>query len=58
VVRWEIRDAGGEIVATDGFSTEEMTTDPASISSSVQAQSRSVAALSRQIADAIRNLAS
>ncbi|MCK5448611.1 MAG: membrane integrity-associated transporter subunit PqiC, partial [Gemmatimonadetes bacterium] len=57
VVRWELRDASGAIVATDGFRVEEEAADPTSVSSSVQAQSRTVAALSRQISDAIRKAA-
>ena len=57
VVRWELRDAEGDVVTTDGFKAEEEA-DPASILASVQAQSRTVAALSRQIADAIQKAAS
>jgi len=57
VVRWELRDASGAIVAADGFRVEEEAADPTSISSSVQAQSRTVAALSRRIGDAIRKAA-
>lgn len=57
VVRWELRDAEGVIVTTDGFKAEE-DADPASILASVQAQSRTVAALSRQIGDAIQKAAS
>ena len=57
VVRWELRDAEGEVITTDGFRAEE-DADPSSILASVQAQSRTVAALSRQIADAIQKAAS
>jgi len=57
VVRWELRDVEGDVVTTEGFRAEE-DADPASILTSVQAQSRTVATLSRQIADAIQKAAS
>jgi len=57
VVRWELRDAEGEVITTDGFRAEE-DADPSSILASVQAQSRTVAALSGQIAEAIQKAAS
>lgn len=57
VVRWELRDAGGKVVTTDGFRAEE-DADPESVLASVQAQSRAVAALSRRISDAIQKAAS
>jgi uncharacterized lipoprotein YmbA len=57
VVRWELRDAEGDVVTTDGFAAEEPA-NAASISASVQAQSRTVAELSRRIAEAIRKAAS
>lgn len=52
LARWELRDESGSVVAADAFNGEEAG-DPTSISSSVHAQSRLVAALSRQIGDAI-----
>lgn len=57
VVQWELRDAGGEVVTRDGFKAEE-DADPSSILASVQAQSRTVAALSGRIAEAIQKAAS
>jgi len=57
VVHWELRDAEGDVITTDGFRAEE-DADPSSILASVQAQSRTVAALSGQIAEAIQKAAS
>jgi uncharacterized lipoprotein YmbA len=57
VARWELRDAEGRILTSESFETTE-DGDPASISSSVNAQSRAIAVLSRQISDAIRKAAS
>ena len=57
VVRWELRDAEGEVITSDGFRAEE-DAEPSSIPASVQAQSRTVAALSGQIAEAIQKAAS
>jgi uncharacterized lipoprotein YmbA len=55
--RWELRDSFGEVIATDSFLTSEEPKGEA-VAGSVSAQSRAVAALSRQVADAIRRAAS
>jgi uncharacterized lipoprotein YmbA len=57
VARWELFNAEGDLLTAEEFETTEPG-DPASISSSVQAQSRSVAGLAREISDAIRKAAS
>ena len=55
--RWELRDASGKVIATEAFRTSEEPRGE-SVSGSVGAQSQAVAAMSRQIADAIRKAAS
>jgi uncharacterized lipoprotein YmbA len=55
--RWEVRNSSGKVIATEAFRTSEAPRDEA-VSGSVSAQSRAVAALSRQVADAIRRTAS
>ena len=57
VVRWELRDSEGEVITSDGFRAEE-DAEPSSIRASVRAQSRTVAALSGQIAEAIQKASS
>jgi hypothetical protein len=57
VAQWELRGPEGGVLSSRGFEVTEPG-DPASIASSVEAQSRAVAALSRHISDAIRRAAS
>jgi uncharacterized lipoprotein YmbA len=57
VVQWELRDAGGNLVTSEAFTAAEGA-DAEAIATSVQAQSRTVAALSSEIAAAIRKAAS
>ena len=55
--RWTVRDAEGAVLATEPF-VREWPTGGDSIGAAVNAQSQLVAAMSRDIADALRRLAS
>jgi uncharacterized lipoprotein YmbA len=55
--RWTIRNADGEVLAANSFK-QVVAADSASIATTVNAQSQLVAAMSRQIADALRRVAS
>jgi uncharacterized lipoprotein YmbA len=55
--RWSIRDTEGAILAAESFN-QELPADSAAVTTTVNAQSRLVAAMSRQIADALRNVGS
>ena len=57
IVQWELRDAWGDIVTSEAFTAAEGA-DAGAIATSVQAQSRTVAALSGEIAAAIRKATS
>lgn len=57
LARWVVRDPGGAVLVTDSFS-RVLPAESAVIATTVEAQSRLVAAMSRQIADALRKLAS
>lgn len=57
VAQWELRSGEDALLSSDRFETTEAA-DPASISSSVEAQSRALAVLSRQIGEAIRTAGS
>ncbi len=55
--RWTVRDAEGMVLATEPF-VRELPTGGESIGAAVNAQSELVAAMSREIADALRRVAS
>lgn len=55
--RWTIRNAEGEVLAAESFN-QSIAVDGTSIAASVNAQSQLVAAMSRDIADALRRVAS
>jgi uncharacterized lipoprotein YmbA len=55
--RWTIRNAEGEVLAAESFN-QAIAADSSSIAASVNAQSQLVAAMSRDIADALRRVAS
>lgn len=57
VARWSVRDPAGALMAADTFE-RVMPADGASIATTVRAQSQLVAAMSREIADALRRVAS
>ena len=55
--RWNIRDPDGALLAADSFH-QVLPADSTAIAATVEAQSRLVAAMSRQIADALRRVGS
>jgi len=57
VARWSLRDTGGAILAAESFN-RVLPADSTAVATTVDVQSRLVAAMSRVIADALRRVAS